>query len=124
MPLYMIERAFAEEYGFGAPPRVSRTVIAMTRDKLGEFVGRYAGPGPTPTADSLKLDVSIPTDGKMLMVYNSASKRSLPIAPTGGNEFVGLEGGGTWQFERSAEGKITAIANGTGPNRRILAKQP
>src|SRR5439155_18584419 len=38
-----IERAFAEEYGFGAPPRVTRTVVAMPSEKLAEYAGRYVG---------------------------------------------------------------------------------
>ena len=41
----------------------------------------------------------------------------------GGDAFVGLEGGGAWDFERNgANGPVRAIASGTGPNRRVLTK--
>ena len=61
----------------------------------------------------------------MLTVYNSASKRSLPIAPpaaTSSSDWK--EAGAPWTFDRSADGKITGIANGAGPNRRVLGRQP
>src|SRR5439155_26332465 len=50
-----IERAFAEEHGFGAPPRITRTVVAMPSAKLAEYSGRYVG---VTNADTLRLDVS------------------------------------------------------------------
>jgi CubicO group peptidase (beta-lactamase class C family) len=42
-----IERAYAEEYGFGAPPRVTRTVVSTPATKLGEYAGRYVGVAAT-----------------------------------------------------------------------------
>ena len=116
-----IERAFAEEYGFGAPPRLSRTVVATSREKLAEYSGRYVGAAPN--ADSLRLDVSVGTDGKTLVVYNSSSKRAIPLAPTGLDVFVGLEGGGEWSFERGETGAVKAIASGAGANRRVFPRQ-
>jgi CubicO group peptidase (beta-lactamase class C family) len=117
-----IERAFAEEYGFGGPPRTTRTAVAMTPAKLAEYNGRYVA---VVNSDTLRFDVSVAPDGKTLAVYNSTARRSLPIAPVGGDTFVGLEGGGAWDFERSggASGPVRAIASGTGPNRRVLTKQ-
>jgi hypothetical protein len=116
-----IERAFAEEYGFGAPPRSTRTAVSMPASKLAEYAGRYVA---VVNADTLRFDVTVARDGKTLDVYNPAARRSLPIAPVGGDMFVGLEGGGAWDFERTgANGPVRAIASGTGPNRRVLTKQ-
>src|SRR5438270_11286588 len=35
-----IERAFAEEYGFGAPPRITRNIVAKPASEHGPYVGR------------------------------------------------------------------------------------
>jgi hypothetical protein len=68
--------------------------------------------------------VSVAPDGKMLALYNSASKRSIPIAPLGGDRFVGLEGGGEWAFERAeGAGAVTSLVLGAGPNRRVLTRK-
>jgi len=117
-----IERAFAEEYGFGAPPRIPRTGIAMSKAKLGEYAGHYMAVVNT---DTLRFDVSVAADGQTLALYNPAARRSLPIAPVGADTFVGLEGGGAWEFERSADanGSVRSLATGTGPNRRVLIRQ-
>jgi hypothetical protein len=75
--------------------------------------------------DTLRLDVSVAPDGRTLAVYNAATRRSLPLAPVGGDAFVGLEGGGAWAFERGedANGPVRALASGVGPNRRVLTRQ-
>jgi CubicO group peptidase (beta-lactamase class C family) len=116
-----VERAYAEEYGFGAPLRITRTVVSIPVAKLGEYAGRYVGIAGN---DTTRIDVSVTADGKMLALYNSASKRSIPIAPLGGDRFVGLEGGGEWAFERvEGAGAVTSLALGAGPNRRVLVRQ-
>jgi CubicO group peptidase (beta-lactamase class C family) len=116
-----IERAYAEEYGFGAPPRITRTVVTIPAAKLGEYAGRYVGIAGN---DTTRIDVSVAADGKVLALYNSTSKRSIPIALLGGDKFVGLEGGGEWAFERAeGAGPVTSLALGAGPNRRVLARQ-
>jgi hypothetical protein len=85
-----IERAFAEEYGFGAPPRTVRQGVTVPASKLAEYAGRYVGTAP----DTAGYTVSVAPDGKTLAVYSVAQRRSLPLAPIGGEAFVGLEGGG------------------------------
>src|SRR5947207_1709678 len=117
-----IERAFAEEYGFGAPPRMTRTIVAKPVPELGPYVGRYVG---VAGKDTVRFDVSIAPDGKTLQVYNSVGRRTLPIAPLGGDRFVGLEGGGEWTFERAGDGAATvrSLAVGTGANRRVLVRE-
>jgi CubicO group peptidase (beta-lactamase class C family) len=117
-----IERAFAEEYGFGAPPRIPRNVVAMTAGKLGEYAGHYVG---IAGKDTTRFDVTVAPDGKMLALYNAAARRSLPLAPVGGDLFVGLEGGGEWTFDRGGDpnGPVKSIALGAGPNRRVLMRQ-
>lgn len=117
-----IERAFAEEYGFGAPPRTTRTIVAKSASELGAYVGHYVGVAGTDTA---RFDVSVTADGKSLEVYNSLGRRTLPIAPLGGDRFVGLEGGGEWTFERAGDGasSVKSLAIGTGANRRVLTRQ-
>jgi len=116
-----IERAFAEEYGFGAPPRIVRQGVAMTPAKLAEYAGRYVGTAPPDTAG---LTVSVAPDGKTLSVYNPAARRSLPLAPVGGDLFVGLEGGGEWSFQRTDSGaRVASLALGSGQNRRVLTRQ-
>ena len=117
-----IERAFAEEYGFGAPPRITRTIVPMSTAQLAEYAGRYVG---ITNADTTRLDVSVAQDGKTLSVYNAAARRSLPLVPVGGDLFVGLEGGGEWPFERApdANAQVRSLALGTAPNRRVLTRQ-
>jgi CubicO group peptidase (beta-lactamase class C family) len=117
-----IERAFAEEYGFGAPPRIPRNVVAMTAVKLGEYAGHYVG---VAGKDTTRFDVSVAPDGKTLALFNAPARRSLPLAPVGGDSFVGLEGGGEWTFDRGGDpnGTVKSIALGAGPNRRVLMRQ-
>ena len=117
-----IERAFAEEYGFGAPPRVTRALVSVAPAKLAEYAGRYVG---IAGSDTTRIDISVTPDGKMLAFYNQASKRSAPIAPLGGDKFVGLEGNGEWNFDRAdGSSAVKSLALGAGPNRRVLLRQP
>jgi CubicO group peptidase (beta-lactamase class C family) len=117
-----IERAFAEEYGFGAAPRVTRAAVPMPTAKLAEYAGRYVG---VANSDTTTLDVTVAQDGNTLSVYNAAARRSLPLVPVGGDLFVGLEGGGEWPFERSGGGNtpVQSLSLGMGPNRRVLTRQ-
>ena len=115
-----IQRAFAEEYGFGAPPRLERQSIATPQAKLAEYAGRYV---QVMNADTIRLDVSVGPSG-WLSIDNSLAHRAIPIAPTGVDQFVGLEGGGLWTFERdAATGVVQSIVNGSGPNRRTFRRQ-
>lgn len=116
-----IERAFAEEYGFGGPPRTTRQVAVLSAAELGAYSGRYFGVANT---DTVRFDISVAPDGRTLAVYNSLARRSLPIAPLGGDRFVGLEGGGEWTFQRAGDGKspVQSVAIGAGPNRRVLQR--
>jgi CubicO group peptidase (beta-lactamase class C family) len=117
-----VERAFAEEYGFGAPSRIARQGVSMSAAKLAEYAGRYVGTTP---ADTAGLMVSVAADGKTLSVYNPSQRRSLPIAPVGGDLFVGLEGGGEWTFQRASDSgaRVQSLALGGGQNRRVLTRQ-
>jgi hypothetical protein len=117
-----IERAFAEEYGFGGQPRVTRAVIALPPAKLAEYAGTYVA---VVNKDTIQLAVSVERDGKTLSVFTAPSKRSIPLAPTGTDQFVGLEGGGAWSFDRDGEGTgpVKSIAQGAGPNRRVYVRQ-
>ena len=65
-----IERAFAEEYGFGAPPRMPRTIVAKSASELGAYAGRYVG---IVGRDTARFDVSVAPDGKTLAVYNAGA---------------------------------------------------
>ncbi len=117
-----IERAFAEEYGFGGQPRVTRAVTTIPAAKLSEYSGTYS---TIVNKDTLQLTVSVASDGKTLSLYTSSGKRSIPLAPVGGDRFVGLEGGGEWSFDRDAEGSgpVKALTQGLGANRRVYARQ-
>jgi CubicO group peptidase (beta-lactamase class C family) len=117
-----IERAFAEEYGFGAPPRETKTIVAKSPSELGAYAGRYVGVFGHDTA---RFDVSVAADGRSLQVYTSTGRRALPVAPLGGDRFVGLEGGGDWAFERAGDGAsmVRSLVLGNGPNRRVLVRE-
>lgn len=117
-----IERAFAEEYGFGAAPRVARAVVAMPPAKLAEYAGSFVGVAGSDTA---RFELSVAPDAKTLAVYVAAARRSFPLAPVGGDNFVGLEGGSAWVFERSGDvgAPVRSITVGSGPNRRVLTRQ-
>jgi CubicO group peptidase (beta-lactamase class C family) len=118
-----IERAFAEEYGFGAPPRLTRQGVAMSASKLAEYAGRYAGTAPPDTAGVV---VSVAPDGKTLAVYVPGQRRTIPLAPIGADLFVGLEGGGEWTFDRAGSepgARVRALLIGPAANRRTLVRQ-
>jgi CubicO group peptidase (beta-lactamase class C family) len=117
-----IQRAFAEEYGFGGPPRTTRTSIALPSAKMAEYVGKFV---VVVNADTIRLDVSVAPDNKTLGVFDARTGRTIPLAPVGADAFVGLEGGGAWSFERTgdASSPVRAIINGVGPNRRVFVKQ-
>jgi hypothetical protein len=117
-----LERAFAEEYGFGAPPRISRQVIAMPASTLAAYAGRYVGAAGR---DTIVFEISVATGG-MLSATNVAQKHAIPIVPVAADAFIGLEGGGPWTFERNnsgADAAIKSLAIGAGPNRTILIRQ-
>jgi CubicO group peptidase (beta-lactamase class C family) len=114
-----IERAFAEEYGFGAPSRITLQSVAMPASKLAEYAGRYVGTAPPDTAG---VTVSVSPDGKTLAAYIAGQRRSIPLAPVGGEVFVGLEGGGQWTFERS-DARVRSLLLGAAANRRVLTRQ-
>jgi CubicO group peptidase (beta-lactamase class C family) len=117
-----IERAFAEEYGFGGQPRVTRAITSIPASKLADYAGKFSA---VVNKDTIQLTVSVAPDGKALSVYSSSGKRSIPLAPIGADRFVGLEGGGEWIFDREGEGSgpVKALAQGTGPNRRVYGRQ-
>jgi CubicO group peptidase (beta-lactamase class C family) len=117
-----IERAFAEEYGFGGPTRTTRAVVAKSASELGAYVGRYVGVAGRDTA---RFDVSVAPDGRSLVVYTPIGRRTLPVAPLGNDRFVGLEGGGEWTFERATDGTgaVRSLALGAGANRRVLVRE-
>ena len=60
-----IERAFAEEYGFGGQPRVTRAITSLPAAKLAEYAGKYSA---VVNKDTVRLDVSVADDGKTLSV--------------------------------------------------------
>jgi hypothetical protein len=118
-----IQRAFAEEYGLGGPPRVERQLAPVSATKLAEYRGSYS---TVVGRDTVRLDVSVPPGGKALSMYSSAAKRVLLLAPVGGDVFVGMDGGGEWTFSRAntdASAEVRSLASGVGQNRRVYNKQ-
>ena len=116
-----IQRAFAEEYGVGALPRVERTLVAMTDAELGQYRGRYSA---VAGRDTVRLDISTTPGGKTLTMYQSNAKRTLVLAPVGPDSFVGMDGGGAWTFNRAESGgAVQSLANGTGQNRRVFTRE-
>jgi hypothetical protein len=115
-----IERAIAEQYGFGAPPRVERNVVVMAPERLAQFQGTYVG---VAGRDTTRFEIRALPNG-WLSVYQPAARRSLPIVPISDDTFVGLEGGGVWTFLRTSDGSaVRSLALGAGPNRRELIRQ-
>ena len=51
-----IQRAFAEEYGVGALPRIERRAVALGPEKLAEYRGSYVG---VFNGDTTKVDVTV-----------------------------------------------------------------
>lgn len=114
-----IQRAFAEEYGVGAPPRAERRAVALAPEKMAEFVGGYSA---VFGKDTLRMDVSVARDGRALVANHAGLRRAIVLAPVGGDTFVPLEGGGDWTFERT-NGAVSGLSSGAGANRRTLAKK-
>ena len=114
-----IQRAFADEYGLGAPPRISRATIPMARAKLVEYAGTYE---LVQKADTLTIDLTAMPNG--LSMYDRASRRSAPLVPVGSDAFINVETGQSWTFLRAAPAAaVRALTIGTGPNRRELAAE-
>ena len=117
-----IERAFAEEYGFGAPPRIARQATAMPASTLATYAGRYVG---IAGRDTVVFEISV-APGGMLSANNVSQKHAVPIVPVCTDAFIGLEGGGPWTFERNGPGAgapIKSLFIGAGQNRRELIRQ-
>jgi hypothetical protein len=117
-----IERAFAEEYGFGAPPRIARQATAMPASTLAAYAGKYVG---IAGRDTVMVEISV-APGGMLSANNVSQKHAVPIVPVGADAFIGLEGGGAWTFERNgsqADAPIKSLVLGAGQNRRELIRQ-
>jgi hypothetical protein len=116
-----IQRAFAEEYGLGATPRVERTLAAMTDAELAPYRGRYS---TIIGRDTVRLDISTTPGGKTLTMYQSTSRRTLLLAPVGPDSFVGMDGGGVWTFNRAETGGVVqSLATGAGQNRRVFNRE-
>jgi CubicO group peptidase (beta-lactamase class C family) len=118
-----IQRAYAEEYGLGATPRVERQLAAVGAAKLGEYVGSYS---TVAGRDTVRIDASVTPGGRSITLYVSNAKRTLVIVPVGPDVFVGMDGGGEWTFGRAntdASAEVRTLASGTGQNRRVFNKQ-
>jgi hypothetical protein len=91
--------------------------------------GAAAAQNPAAIEHHLRFGVRIadqPDTALDLLDHDPGDKRSIPIAPVGGDKFVGLEGGGEWTFERAADasGAVKSLALGAGANRRVFVRQP
>ena len=113
-----IERAFAEEYGLSAAPRIEQTAVAVPAATLASYVGRYVG---VSNRDTLRADIRILPSGWLALEANAPS-RVLPLVPVGDSTFVDLEGGGRWTFSRDASG-VLVLETRQGPGRRRLVRQ-
>ncbi len=117
-----IQRAFAEEYGFGAPARPTKNLVKLPSATLAGFGGRYS---TVVNRDTVRIDISVSRDEKMLIARDLVSGRTQPLAPVGGDAFVNLENATELTFERSggAGSPVRAMATGPAQNRRVFTKQ-
>ena len=113
-----IARAFAEEYGLGASPRIDRKEVVLPAAKLASYVGHYVG---VVNRDTIRVDVRALPSGRLALDI-SAPSRTLPLVPVADTTFVDMEDGGQWTFARDANGTM-ALETGQGPRRTRLVRQ-
>ena len=114
-----IMRSYAEEYGLGMSPRIERQMTPLSATQLNEYAGQYLR---ATGQDTIRLDVRVSGENR-LAIYNSFTKRAISIAPVGGDAFVGLEGGGTWTFQRTSGPGSAIRAVATGPNAGLFLRR-
>jgi hypothetical protein len=113
-----ISRAFRDVYGIGGTPRTTRTVVAMDSAALAPFAGRYQLVSPS-QRDTLRLDVR--AGPGLLHMFDPGLQRVRHLFPAGGDEFFDFDIGVSLTFQRE-NGKVTAIMQGQGPNRRVVRR--
>ncbi len=119
-----ISRAFADLYGHGAPPRTTRTAVAMDSTALAVFAGRYQLVSPN-QRDTLRLEVS--AAASMLRMWDSGLQRTRYLLPAGGDDFFDFDVGAPISFQREgglATSRVDALVLGQGTGRRVASRIP
>lgn len=117
-----INRAFADTYGHGAPPRAAKRVAAVDSASLAALAGRYEFVSPN-QRDTVRLDVT-PT-ATMLRIWDSSLRRTRHFLPEGGDTFFDFDIASQFTFEREGgqpNGRARALVLIQGQNRRIAPR--
>jgi CubicO group peptidase (beta-lactamase class C family) len=114
-----INRAFADVYGFGAPPRRTKRVASLDSAALAPFTGRYEFVAPS-GRDTLRLDISAAAN--MLRMWDPSLQRTRYLLPEGGDDFFDFDIASQFTFEREPSGKPSALVLIQGQNRRIAKR--
>ncbi|MGH7637114.1 MAG: serine hydrolase domain-containing protein, partial [Gemmatimonadaceae bacterium] len=117
-----INRAFADMYGFGAPPRTMKRLTSADSAALAPFAGRYEFVSPS-GRDTLRLDITAAAN--MLRMWDPSLQRTRYLFPEGGDDFFDFDIGSQFTFERDNDqpsGKPRALVLIQGPNRRIAKR--
>lgn len=117
-----INRAFADVYGFGAPPRTSKRLASMDSATLAPLAGRYEFVSPS-QRDTLHFDITAAAN--MLRMWDPSLQRTRYLLPEGGDNFFDFDIGSQFTFEREAgqpTGKPRALVLIQGQNRRIASR--
>jgi CubicO group peptidase (beta-lactamase class C family) len=117
-----IMRAFADVYGFGAPPRRMERVATMDSAALLPLEGRYEFVSPN-GRDTLRLDIT--AGGNMLRMWDPSLQRMRYLLPKGGDDFVDHDIGSLFTFDREPgqlSGRPRALVLIQGTNRRVAMR--
>ena len=115
-----IQRAFADLYGFGGPPRMTKRVAIADSASLAGLAGTYEFVSPN-QRDTVRLEV-MPT-ATMLRMSDSQLQRMRYLLPEGGDNFFDHDIASQFTFEREApNGRARALVLIQGQNRRVAPR--
>jgi CubicO group peptidase (beta-lactamase class C family) len=116
-----VTRAFAEQYGMPAPPRIERKAISVDSASLVPLTGHYMA---VRGADTLWFDVT--ATGSRLEINERGANRVSPFWPEGNDVFFEGNNGTriTFKRESDATSRARALVLGTGPNAPTAIRVP
>lgn len=115
-----INRAFADVYGHGAPPRMTKRTATADSASLAPLAGRYEFVSPN-QRDTVRLSVTAAPN--MLTMWDESLQRTRYLLPDESGGFFDYDIASQFQFDREAPGgRAKALVLIQGNNRRVAAR--
>jgi CubicO group peptidase (beta-lactamase class C family) len=116
-----ITRAFADVYGFGAPPRPAQRLAQADSASMSTLAGSYQIVSPN-QRDTVTLTIT--PKATQLHMWDSSLKRMRYLMPSGGDNYFDFDVASQFTFEREAGAgsKAKALVLIQGMNRRVAPR--